>query len=456
MIISRHFTVNKISVFILMLCTITAGFSLKAQAIKPEKSLERVFEYADVKWWNEKFNDAVLTEYIIKGLQNNYDLKTASLKIEEAREQKNIVRASELPSIGIGAVPALYKLPSVSGTSGLISLPLYADYEIDIFGKNRDKTKAMDKVINISEQRERAAAISAAGAIGSAYYNIIKLDKLIELQEQIALDSREIYDLMRLSNEAGLISSADTVNAYKAYLKSESDLIEFKKTHQKLLNLLAVLTGDTPENSVNYERNSFEDIKINSYIPDFIPSDIIENRPDYISAQRLIEKAGLDARAAKKEFLPSFNILGLLSFNSAKHFSALNWTNSLALLGGSAMLPLFTGGKRIANLKLKKNKYEQALINYQNTNIKAVQEVNDALCSLKLDNEKYIKTAEIFEAEKKNFYYTELKYKEGAVSKLDMLQKHEALLSAEKMAANDKTALFISQIGLYKASAAGI
>ena len=167
----------------------------------------------------------------------------------------------------------------------------------------------------------------------------------------------------------------------------------------------------------------------------------------------MIEKAGLDVRAAKKEFLPTFDILGLLSFNSTSMLKKMNWTNSAALLGAGAILPLFTGGAKIANFKLNKNRYKQAVENYQKTNLKAIQEVNDALCDLKMNNEKYNKTLEIYNAEKKDFHYTELKYKEGIISNLDLLQKKEALLVTEKLVTADKTSFFIDQIGLYKATA---
>ena len=131
----------------------------------------------------------------------------------------------------------------------------------------------------------------------------------------------------------------------------------------------------------------------------------------------------------------------------------MNWKNSFDILGANAMLPFFTGGAKIANFKLSKNKYKQALEDYQNTNLKAIQEVNDALCNLKLDNEKYEKSLEIFNSENKDFYYTNLKYKEGIISNLDLLQKKEALLTTEKLVVTDKVDYFINQIGLYKATA---
>jgi multidrug efflux system outer membrane protein len=167
----------------------------------------------------------------------------------------------------------------------------------------------------------------------------------------------------------------------------------------------------------------------------------------------MLQKTGLDVSAAKKEFLPGFNIFGLISFNSTEFYNKMNWTNSLGILGGGATLPLFTGGMKIANLKLQKNKYKQAIENYQKTNLTAIQEVNDSLSDLKLDNEKYLKTLESFNAEKTDYHYTNLKYNEGILSKLDLIQKHESVLNTEKLVVKEKTACFINQISLYKTTA---
>lgn len=413
---------------------------------------DTIVSYINMQWWQD-LDDAILLDYIVKAIQCNQDLKISTLKVEEAKENKNLRRAKEMPSIGVGAVPALYKLPGVTNSGGLISLPLYANYELDLFGKNRDKTKAMDKIYEISRLNEKSAYISVVSAVGSTYYNIVKLDKLISLQNEIISDRKKIYDLMKISNEQGLVSTADTVSANKAYIRSNTDMIELRKTREKMLNMLAVLTGENPNNTVDFKRIAFDDLIIKKTIPDCIKSDVIQNRPDYIAAEKMIEKLGLDVRAAKKEFLPSFNILGLIAFNSTEFLSKMNWTNSVALLGGSALLPLFTGGSRIANLKLNKNKYEQAVENYKKTNLTSIQEVNDALSDLKLDNEKYLKTLESLDAERSDYYYTELKYKEGIISNLDLLQKKEALLTTQKLEASDKISYFISQIGLYKATA---
>ena len=441
---------------IILVAAIFTGFTpIESYALKKNKPItteETISSYVNIDWW-KNLDDALLTEYILKALSNNQDLKLATLKVEEATEAKNITRANEMPSVSIGAVPALYKIPTQTKSDDLIALPAYASYELDIFGKNRDKTKSQDKLIDITRQKERATYISVVSAVGSTYYNIVKLDKLIEIQDQIIKDRKKIYELMQLSNNEGIVSTADTVRAYKAYLLSETDMTELKKTRGHLLNILAVLTGDSPDNNSDYNRIAFDELVMNKNIPESIPTDVIEARPDYISSEKMIEKAGIDVRVAKKEFLPTFDILGLLSFNSNQFLKKLNWTNAFAFIGANAALPLFTGGAKIANLKLNKNRYKQAVENYQKTNLTAIQEVNDALCDLKLDNEKYNKTLESYNAEQKDFHYTELKYKEGVISNLDLLQKKEALLVTEKLLTSDKTAFFIDQIGLYKATA---
>ncbi len=137
-------------------------------------------------------------------------------------------------------------------------------------------------------------------------------------------------------------------------------------------------------------------------IPSKLSTEVIENRPDYQKAILEIEKAGLDVRTAKKEFLPTFDIAGLALFN-AKHFgSAFTTSNSLLAFGGGVFQPIFSGGAKIANLRLKKASYERILENYKKTNLTAMKEINDSLVSIKQDEEKYNKTLKQLDLSKKD------------------------------------------------------
>ena len=287
--------------------------------------------------------------------------------------------------------------------------------------------------------------------VGTCYFNIVKLDKLISLQNEIINKRKNIYDLMKMKHNEGLSSTSDLVNAEKAYINSTVDLIDLKKSRELVLNSFAVLIGESPENINEFKRISYDKLKNEYKIPEFIVSDAIENRPDYLKAQKNVEKSGIDVKVAKKEFLPSFNIIGLLGFQTGSMYSSMNWKSALAGLVGSGMVSLFSGGRKIANLKLNKNIYEQTLQNYYKTNLVAIQEVNDALCSLKLDNQKFEKNTLTYNMEQKDFGFTKNKFNEGIISKLDVLQKEEVLLSVKKLVISSKIDVISSEISLYKA-----
>lgn len=422
---------------------------------KALKEKQNKLDYINIDWW-ESYNDEYLKKYIFKALENNQDMKIATLKVEESRQAAKLQLANELPQFSVGASPVLMKMPESTSSSSSFSIPMIASYEADIFLKNRDKTRSAKKLYEASQYQEKSTYIAIAGQVGSTYYNIVKLDKLIELQEEIIKDRKEIYELMKLSNEEGIASTSDLMQADKAYVSATSDLIDLQKSREIMLNGLCVLIGESPANAKNIQRISYDKINTNQTIPNEIASEVITSRPDYLVAEKMLEKAGIDVRVAKKEFLPSINILGLLSFATTSAVKSMNWETAMAGIGGQAMLPILTGGKRIANFKINKNRYEQTLLSYQKTNLTAIQEVNDSLSNLKLDNEKLIKNEKTLSMEEKDFNFTQAKYNEGIISKLDLLQKREMLLSMKKLVADSKTDCLINHISLYKAVAGNI
>ena len=199
---------------------------------------------------------------------------------------------------------------------------------------------------------------------------------------------------------------------------------------------------------------SYDQLKTKKNIPDEISTEIITNRPDYQIAEKMVEKAGIDVRIAKKEFLPSFNIGGIIDMMVSSSVSKMNWTTALAGAGVAGLLPVFTGGKRIANLKIKKAKYEEILQEYHRTNITSIKEVNDSLSDLKYNTQKYEKDIEALSKEREDYKFAQDKYNEGVISKLDLMQKNEVLLSTQKLAVSENINTYINQISLYKATAA--
>lgn len=421
--------------------------------VKKNKKLSDDYKYAyiNTNWWAD-FNDENLTAYIDKAIKNNYDLKNATLLVEEYYQNTKIQFANELPQVSAGFAPNYMKMPGTSEWDWTFATPAIASYEADIFLKNRDKTKASKKLYEGSKYDERAAYIAIASSVGSAYLNIVRLDKIVDIQKEIVDLRQEIYNLMLARNREGLSSTADTVKANKALVQGQTDLIELQKQREFLLHQLAVLVGESPANVNEFPRTSYDNIQFTGNIPSEISSEVIVQRPDYLKAEAMVEKAGIDVRVARKEFLPSINLMGLALFSATSLGSAWTTKTMLAGLGASAMLPLFTGGKRVANLKLKKVQYDKVLNNYMKTNLTAIQEVNDALVSVKKDTEKMQQTKKQAELEKADFMYNRDKYNQGIISKLDLIQYKENLLTIDKLVAQQQIECMIDYISLYKAA----
>lgn len=425
--------------------------SMVSKNKKTQKSDDYKFNYVNMNWWGN-FNDDLLNGYIEKAVLNNYDLKMATINVEEYYQNVRLQFANELPSAVGGFGPGVFKAPGMTNTSSAFGLPIIVQYEADIFLKNHNKTKAVKKLYEGSKLDERAAYISVASAVGSTYFNIINLDKMISLQEQIVNIRQEIYNLMLIRNKEGLTSTADTVKANKALVAGQTDLIELKKNREKMLNQMCVLIGESPENANSIKRNSLDSINYQLAIPSEIPSEIITQRPDYMKAELMVEKAGIDVKVAKKEFLPSINILGGALFNASDIGSLFTTKNMLLGVGGGLVTPLFQGGSLIANLKLKKATYERILQDYYKTNLTAIQEVNDALVASRLDKDKMTQTTKQYNLEKSDYKYNEKKFNQGTISKLDLIQYQENLLTIEKLVAQQKVECMTDAISLYKAT----
>ena len=124
----------------------------------------------------------------------------------------------------------------------------------------------------------------------------------------------------------------------------------------------------------------------------------------------------------------------------------------LASLGGGFVLPLFTGGAKVANLRLRKSAYERVLQNYYKTNLIAMQEINDSLVASRLDKEKMLQTIQQYNLEKQDYSLNENKYNQGVISKLDLIQFKENLLTIEKLVVQQKVECMTDAVSLYKAT----
>ncbi len=430
----------------------------KKKKNKKKEGKDYKIEYINLDWWN-KFNDPILSDYILKTANANYDIKINELKVLEGKEAIKESFGGELPSISFdatanrekfsGSIPyAGMFFPSYYATN--MRFPLTVNYELDIWGKNRSNTKKVEKDYEALKYDEKSAFISLTTLSASTYFNILSLDKQIEYQNELTALRKEILDLTKINYDYGLASSTDVTVADKSYTEALSDFETLKNSRAKLLNQLSVLTGESSENSSELQRGTIDSIEMLKDLPQSISSEIIEKRPDILKAEAQLQAAALDVKIARKNLLPSINLTGFLGFNAYAFSPLFNWESFIMSLGGGLTQPIFSGGKLLARLRGKKYKYEQMFNTYQKTILTSMQEINDSLADLKTNMTKNQNDIKRVECETK--YYNDMyyKYEKGAVSYLDTLKYKENLLSLQKEEIKSKADAIIASLSLYK------
>lgn len=439
----RFFIVFFIVIFIIPQC-----FARDYQINYQEK-----LDYVNMDFWR-RFDDDYLCCYIVQAVKNNHDARKASYRVEEYRQKVKYSLGKELPSLSVypaylGAqVP---KLDNFELSTNAFILPFLANYEADFLLKNRDKTRAEKKTYEAEKYKEKALYIALASDVASLYVNIMNYDEILELNEKILKNQKELFRKTKLRYENGISTKTDLNNTQQKILDLESSITEIRTNRRDALFYLAVMIGENPECINDLKRAKLSEFGKKYEPPECISSDVIFSRPDVMAAEKQLEKAKIDIRVARKEFLPRFNITGVWIFNTIAPGNFFSWEASLASIMVAAGQDIFMGGRKIANLKMKKLEYEQLFEEYKQTDLTAIKEVSASLYKINDDTHIYDTVYKKNQNESENLKLTNLRYKEGTVSQMDILNDENKIHNINSVLANKKAQKFIDYITLYKA-----
>ena len=438
----------------ILLCSINVTAEAKNKKNTPDYRIE----YLNLDWW-QKYNDPVLTDYISTTFKNNQDLKIATLNVKQSEQIVKMAFSGQLPQLGFqGDVFRDFSSSTIKFGDVVIPdykqsnffLPLTMSYEIDIWGENYLKTKSVKKHLEIVKQYERASYISLTSAVASQYFNLVKFDKLIKDQEELVKLQTEIVRLEEIKYKNGLCPVTELMDEKQLLTQLQEELNVYVDKRLIIARELGVLTGLREKDLSQMARSDYSTLALLP-LPDTINAEVIQYRPDYLKAEDYIEKIGIDAKVARRDFLPKFTLYGQAGF------SAYNFTNIFgnhtfkSLAGVVPSLDLFTGGFKMAKLRWTKLELEKAQQLYEKTILTSVQEVNNSLGSAKTREKNYNESVKRYNLENEKFTLANRKFDIGAKSNLDLMKDTERLLVADKDKVNSQVNYLISTLDIYKA-----
>lgn len=446
---------KKLKLIILLICLTlmpTQTFA-KTKNIQDNNDLQ----YMNLTWW-QKFNDQKLNDYLMTIYKNNPDLKIATIKNKQSQQVMKQAFANQLPQLYFngtmqreftGSTQRFGEVVIPDYNQAHYILPLTMSYEVDLWGENYLKTKSLKKQIEMTTQDERASYISISSNFASNYYTLVGIDKLIQNQKNLLEIEQNIVNLEEQKYNSGLCPIAEVLSEKQSLTQMQERLNSLEERQDIVVNQLITQLGDRMLTKI--DRSNYDSISAIP-TPNEISTEYIGNRPDVQKAELYIQKTGIDIKVARRDFLPKFRVYGQIGFNSYDWCRMFAPHTFLSTAGVAPSLDLFTGGYKKAVLKYNKLEYEKALQIYEKAILTSIQELNDAMMSIKTANSNYEKSKERFNLEKEKLDLSNNQYKIGGRAKLDNMKDQQNILIVEEDMVTNNINRVISTINLYKAT----
>lgn len=380
--------------------------------------------------WREVFTDPLLQRYIELALKNNTDLDNARLNVDIANAQLKGARLAYLPSLSFNpnGGGAKYGEGSMGWT---YTLPLAAAWEVDIFGKLLNQKRSAQAGVNMAEDYRQAAQSQIICGVARCYYQIVLLERQLELTNRTALIWEDQVRSMKLMKEAGATNEAAVVQAQANYHSLLASIPDLELNIHQAQNALSLLLNSYPQ---KWAVNVQADAQLPAVAEDGIPVSYLAVRPDVRAAEQNFATAFYATNLARANFYPGLTISAQGGFTNALGSMISNPGKWFIQLAGSLTAPIFSRGRNIAQLEAAKAQQQQALNNFEYTILSASSDVSNALMEIKTADAKREKLMLQIDDLENSVNYTETLFSTSDATYLELLTSRSSLLSAQMSA----------------------
>jgi multidrug efflux system outer membrane protein len=385
------------------------------------------------QWW-KVYQDPALTQLIHTAIAQNYDVRIAAARVLEAQAQVGITRANQLPSASVGAetfseqnakVTNLFPAYQVNGGE----LNLSVIWNLDFWGKYRRQTEAARSQLLATEWGQRAVISSLVANVATAYFQLRALDSELEISKRTLASRQESLKLTLFLENHGSASGLDVSQAEQLVYTASETIPDLERQIQQQENVLSVLLGENPQ-SIPRGR-ALTDQPVPQNVPAGLPSELLERRPDVRQAEENVVAANAQIGVAKAAFFPNLSLTGLggLESNALHQFIT---TPSETWYGAfNVSQPVFQGGALRSQLRFARANWQETVLSYQQTVQNALEQVSNSVVASQKDREFREQQELLTQAAQQTDQLSEVLYKNGGASYLQVLTSETNYFSAE-------------------------
>jgi NodT family efflux transporter outer membrane factor (OMF) lipoprotein len=448
-------------------CTVGPNFSapkldLPAQFTeRPATPAEIALTNAQLTRWWTSFDDPTLDELIRQAIKGNIDLQVARQNLIQAREERIETAAGALPSVDFGAEPQIARAsttveyPPGFGNYHAYELGFDASWELDIFGENRRETEAATARVGASIADRRAILLSLLSEVAADYASLRATQARLAIAEDNVRTARQVVSLATQEESQGIGTTLETIQARAQLEQTQSTLPGLRAQIAVMAHAIGVLLGRDPAALERMLSRRQRLMLPPATIPDTVPAEVIANRPDVHEALLRYAAANAEIGVATAEELPHFSIPVSITPQASvlgELFEGASLTYSLALSGAQH---IYQGGRLNARLRAAEAAAEAARLNYEETVLSALQQVEDALVRVQTEQEANASLVSSVRDARTALSQSTRLYDAGLSDFLTVLTDERTVFESRDALAESDLALVDDYISLFKALGGG-
>ena len=405
-------------------------------------------EFLAAQGWQQIFPDPLLQTYISEALENNSDLRTAQLSLEQSEVMLKQARLSYLPSVALSPSGTVTKAQNTSATY-TYELPLTMNWELDFGGKRHHQKEMAGAELQKDSAQLRYAQIQLAAEVANAYYTLVMLDQQYAVTLEGIRVQEENLRVLRAMKEVGQQTAAAVNQAEANYQSVVASLPMLEAQIRKAESALCLLLNRRP---ATIARSSWKDVKnVVMDIEQAIPLEALSARPDVLAAEYQLRASFSNVKVARSEFYPTLSISGSVGWTNNSGVT-INPAQILLNAISSLVQPLFAQGRLKANLKVAQAQQEQAQIAFEKALLVAGGEVRDALVDCQAcSTREEARTLQV-EASRRAYENSREQMRYAGATYLEVLIAQSTWLDAQLQQTTDWLEKQQSYINLYKAT----
>lgn len=374
-----HFGLCGLCILLLSACSLAPQYEVPEQPVPAEWENAQVTADAEApgqEWWR-RYGSAELDELVARALEGNHDLGAAAARIAQARAGLRIARAGLWPFAGASASASRDRVENGEAvTSEDSRIGLSIDYDVDLWGANRNSARAAELDLAVSEHNRDAIRLALQADVALAYFQLLALQERIAIARSNLEAARELMRLIEVRFDNGAATALDVAQQRTTLLNIEAQIPALSQAVTETRHALAMLVGLPPQ-QLELHPEAIADLTLPAVDPG-VPAAALLQRPDIRAAEAALLAANADVGVARAALFPDLG----LSASAVATDVAGGGSATVASIAASLAQTLFDGGARRGRIELGFAAREELAERYAQTVLLALTDVENALSAV--------------------------------------------------------------------------